>query len=490
MTLQFSVKNLGKIKDANINVSPLTIVTGQNATGKSFFTKALYSIFRMIEDSSATDSIGRYATEAVRVNAEQLNKLLECIEDSESKVELSTLLFDMLIGNKEKIDEIFDISSRYRKGDEKKALEEIYLITKELIEKVDFPKNPLNTSTTSKALEGHRVLELIDNKVTIKEGQYDSSLELLRLYFLTYCSHIVLIFIESIASHLALQANFENNLKNELLDNFQVQSLTEIQSREKTSISCSGLFEVEIANNEIDATVVDNDDLTLFRHKPKSVFFESPAYWRVREALLSAKRNSEKGQLTGAPKYFFDLEYDITRKSTEEIFLSSVYDDLKNELGGEFKISTSNISFVENSNQNEISKNLVSFGMTNLGMVNALIKNNVIKKGSYVFIDEPETNLHPDWQVLMIRSLVALSKAGVNVIITTHSTEILKYIEVAFSKIKEDDGEEKVKELLSINYLDTDGTSLEFDSECPIEQTKEALLELSSPFLKLYMEGA
>ena len=127
--------------------------------------------------------------------------------------------------------------------------------------------------------------------------------------------------------------------------------------------------------------------------------------------------------------------------------------------------------------------------MTNLGMLNALIKNNVIKKGSYVFIDEPETNLHPDWQVLMIQSLVLLSKAGVNVIITTHSTEILKYIEVTFSKIKAEEGEDKVKELLSINYLDTDGTSLEFDSECPIEQTKEALSELSSPFFNLYMEG-
>lgn len=487
MALRFKVKGLGKIEDAEININPLTVITGPNGTGKSFFTKTLYSIFRMIEDCSATESIRLFSTRTVNKNIDQVIELLDSIEESNSKDELSNLLSEIIINNRDKFEEILDISSRYKKSDEEKALSEISPIARELMKKIGFVKNPFEKKS-SEALEGHRVLDLIDNKIALKKDGYKDDLEILRLSFLAYCSGVVLLYIQSLVSHLALQFSIENNLKNELLDNFQVQSLTEIQSREKTSISCSGFFEVEITNNKIDAKVDDNDDLTLFRHKPKSVFFESPAYWRVREALLSAKRNSEKGQLTGAPKYFFDLEYDITRKSTEDIFLRNVYYDLKSELGGEFKISTSNISFVENSNQNEISKNLVSFGMTNLGMVNALIKNNVIKKGSYVFIDEPETNLHPDWQVLMIKVLTELSRSGVNVIITTHSTEILKYIEVTFSKIKEEEGDEKVRELLSVNFLDTDGTSWEFDSECPIAQAKEALVELSSSFMDLYME--
>ncbi|MFH4538482.1 AAA family ATPase [Vibrio alginolyticus] len=488
MTLQFNVKALGKIKNASINVSPLTVITGPNGTGKSFFTKTLYSIFRMIEESSATESIRTYSTEIIEQHIEAIPELLENIEESDEKNELSKLMFEIVIDNKDKFEQILDISSRYKKSDEDKALKQIFPIAQELINKIGFTKNPYEFSS-SKALEDHKLIDLIENKVSLKKGEFEEDLKLLRLHFQAYCSKSVLISIQSIVSHLAIQSDIEEKLRGELLDNFQVQSLSEIQSQEETTISCSGLFDVKILNNNVIARVVENDDLTLFRHKPKSVFFESPAYWRVRDALLSAKRSSDEGQLTGVPKYFFDLEYDVTRKSTEETFLNTVYDVLKNELGGEFKISSSNICFVDNIVKKEISKNLVSFGMTNLGMLNALIKNNVIKKGSYVFIDEPETNLHPDWQVLMIKVLTELSRAGVNVIITTHSTEILKYIEVRFQAIKDEEGEERVKELLSINYLDTDGTSLEFDSKCPIEQTKEALAELSSPFFNLYMEG-
>jgi predicted ATP-dependent endonuclease of OLD family len=42
--------------------------------------------------------------------------------------------------------------------------------------------------------------------------------------------------------------------------------------------------------------------------------------------------------------------------------------------------------------------------MTNLGMIQALLKNNVINEGSFVFFDEPETNLHPAWQVFKVSS--------------------------------------------------------------------------------------
>lgn len=46
MDFEVKVQNLGKISDSTIFVKPLTIITGSNASGKSFFTKTLYSIIR------------------------------------------------------------------------------------------------------------------------------------------------------------------------------------------------------------------------------------------------------------------------------------------------------------------------------------------------------------------------------------------------------------------------------------------------------------
>ncbi|MBT9099137.1 AAA family ATPase [Methylovulum psychrotolerans] len=41
MKLEVSVKNLGQIKEANFHIRPITVITGPNGTGKSFFTKSL-----------------------------------------------------------------------------------------------------------------------------------------------------------------------------------------------------------------------------------------------------------------------------------------------------------------------------------------------------------------------------------------------------------------------------------------------------------------
>jgi predicted ATPase len=46
--LDIEVKNLGKFKGGTIKVRPLTVLTGENGTGKSFFTKTLYSVFSIV----------------------------------------------------------------------------------------------------------------------------------------------------------------------------------------------------------------------------------------------------------------------------------------------------------------------------------------------------------------------------------------------------------------------------------------------------------
>ena len=51
MDFEVKVQNLGKISDSTIFVKPLTIITGSNASGKSFFTKTLYSIINILNQN-------------------------------------------------------------------------------------------------------------------------------------------------------------------------------------------------------------------------------------------------------------------------------------------------------------------------------------------------------------------------------------------------------------------------------------------------------
>ncbi|QIJ87142.1 AAA family ATPase [Vibrio coralliilyticus OCN008] len=449
MALKFKVQGLGKIENAEINISPLTVITGPNGTGKSFFTKMAYSIFRLIEDVSLTKEL-----------IEDVELSIECIESVLEKENIDPTLNIVLKALRVKLLALFqkfELSLTHRE----------FHFTSDSFE-VDI-----------KALQ-ETYDEVLSLKSKIDDKEINSELSGLA----TFIEHLF-IFFDGIAGSYNVLIN--KRILGELQDNYQVDRISDLMSKETLTLELEGFYKLTGTDSLLDFEVQDKA-ISVFKSKPNSVFFESPAYWRVRDALVSAKMKSGDGYLSGVPKYFFDLDSDLRKKSKVESELLPIYEAIKSELAGEFIFEGSDISFKDATLDKKISKNLVSFGMTNLGMLNALIKNNVIKKGSYVFIDEPETNLHPDWQVLMIKVLTELSRAEVNVIITTHSTEILKYIEVRFQAIKEEEGEERVKELLSVNYLDTDGTSLEFDSECPIEQTKEALSELSSPFFDLYME--
>ena len=119
-------------------------------------------------------------------------------------------------------------------------------------------------------------------------------------------------------------------------------------------------------------------------------------------------------------------------------------------------------------------------GIANLGILALLIERKVLDKGSYLFIDEPEAHLHPSWQVIMAETLFELSRQGVNVVIATHSADILKWLEVHVKKNPDDE------QLVALNRFPVNGRQVEEDFETRMAKIKQ---ELTKPFSDLYLEG-
>jgi len=115
-------------------------------------------------------------------------------------------------------------------------------------------------------------------------------------------------------------------------------------------------------------------------------------------------------------------------------------------------------------------------------MIALLLEKNLIDESTFLFIDEPEAHLHPAWQVTLMKTLYQLASEGVNIVITTHSIDMLKCLEIL---VKDDS---KAKELIALNHLGSDGYALnehvEFKEK--IGLMKQDLLE---PFYNLYLEG-
>lgn len=74
----------------------------------------------------------------------------------------------------------------------------------------------------------------------------------------------------------------------------------------------------------------------------------------------------------------------------------------------------------------------LSTGLKAVSLLQCVLHYRVLKKKSVLILDEPEINLHPEWQVAYAKYIVMLQKSlDLHVVITTHSPFFLKAIEKA-----------------------------------------------------------
>ena len=454
MKFDVKVKNLGKISEAEFHIRPITVITGVNATGKSFFTKTLYSLLNVLDKNIFTgdgdlDSFFQFI----------LNYLQLILNENSAN---SELIVDNILHIQETINNLqkqFNQTGAFKFDDYLLFVQSKHKDLNSLVEEFQQNKLPLQAAINGIEIDVRDFIQSLNNIIYEPKKYYEDSL----------CSP----------------------LSSEILDNFQI---TEI--RQLISFSAQSL-EIDISNI-LSLTVNDVGKLSLdlkpeFLKKSgdlsRIVFFESPAYWKVRDALKLAKSNPNLGilgrkesadVLTGVPNYFYDLDAVLNLKTKTPGVFRDVFDSLAQTLGGEFSFNGDDYSFTDQQGR-AISKNLMSFGMTNLGMLQALLKYNVITPGSFIFIDEPETNLHPDWQLKLVEVLLVLAAGGVNIVLTTHSSDMLKALEVKIKKSQQSD-----EDFLAVHFIDNDGKLFEFESQKPIQQLSEARALLNATYEQLY----
>ena len=72
-------------------------------------------------------------------------------------------------------------------------------------------------------------------------------------------------------------------------------------------------------------------------------------------------------------------------------------------------------------------------GTKQIGLIQLLLANRKLKENSFLIIDEPEVNLHPEWQSKFAKILVLIAKKlNVSVYINTHSPLFIESVH-AFS---------------------------------------------------------
>lgn len=460
MNFDLEVENLGQIRSGALKIRPITVLAGANGTGKSFLTKVLYSILNVVNNNAFNVEMCSSVSDSARyISLLSENLLYKSRSDTDALEQVAELLNEVLVELSRPSDLSLSQYFEYIKTKSnliKKCLEITENLLKDIRKK---PKKYASILQLEKPLV--ETLKNIQDKLNNGVDGYSNS----------------------------LMRNFESEIK----DNFQISSLHELVSfgSDETRINLDNVADIKFGKDGMDF-LIQRGFIDEVSSLAEVVFYESPAYWKVREALMEAKNipfamlrrfKKQKNFLTGVPKYFYDLDSSLKEKSKNTVStqFEEVSKDIESALDGVFVFENNEFYFNDYSSGSKIPKNLMSFGMTNLGVIHSLLVNNVITKGSFLIIDEPETNLHPEWQVLLMDVLLKLAKNEVNVVVATHSIDMLKAIEAGLFEFASMD---EVDDFLSVSYFEKDGM-MDFESDNPYEQLKEARMELSAPYERL-----
>ena len=152
-----------------------------------------------------------------------------------------------------------------------------------------------------------------------------------------------------------------------------------------------------------------DDKLLSLREYSRVIYLDSPTFWRIRDGVKNARLSrtayfGEREEVDGIPKYFHDSERLLDKTLTGDVPFPHVVERIANVIGGKVVRDTlGRMEFVEGDRRFPLSS--TAMGVANLGVLALAIERKLLDPGAFLFIDEPESNLHPEWQVEMVRAL-------------------------------------------------------------------------------------
>lgn len=474
MNFKVKVENVGKLADAEIRMGRFTVFAGPNNTGKSFVSKLLYSLFDAMNANPAETYV-IYLVSPIRRALWTMDRWVgraPAIEEA-----MAALL--------EEVDRLETIVT----GASVSELDQVIPRLISQTAKIKAMANDILNSIMKKKGKQEQ-LDFRDERQPFREIAENRRRKLAQREFDNVIRSLTELeeTLSPADAKSFIVAGIQYKIRQNLIQNFQVPRLSDLRNEETTSsqVNVEDFGSFEFSNGEIG---FDGDVSKLERLQQYSsvIYLESPVYWKLKNALEdinpSPRFFSRRGRepLTGVPGYFYDLARALKFEYTGDMAFPDVYERLTSSdvMGGKIAISESgDLSFQENGRS--FSLPVTAMGITNLGILALLIERKVLDKGSFLFIDEPEAHLHPAWQIIMAETFFELSRQGVNVVMATHSADVLKWLEVHVKNNPDDE------QLIALNQFPVNGREVEEDFETRIAEIKQ---ELTKPFSDLYLQG-
>ena len=461
MDIQVTIKNFGKIKDAKLSIKDLTVFAGNNSTGKSYASRVLYCMFDALRDPEL-----HYYLKNVARFEEDLSDMVEEDFFGETKKaralskKTDRILDYFLTAKVEVVAKNMDSELSNHHPEEYEGLVEKYFIEIEkllrekdgLISKLSEVLGENKDKSTVYLKSVSKYITHIENSFRELEGAIKKGKDKTWIRNSAYRDRV----IDNLGS------NFQLGSLRQLIGSDKKKKASVVVQINKTGGKI--YFDIDPQSGKLNATITIKNPFAL----SDVMYLETPAHWKLHSTLswMSFRRYvGGRRFLGGVPKYVFDayskLGLEIAEQGSSgsaEEPLTGLSNKIKRELGGEIVYDSMRrrLSFVEDGDNNdkqnkeELSLHLTATGIVQLGILGYFIKNNIVDKGTILFIDEPEAHLHTEWQEVMMGVLYQLKEIGVKVILATHSPTIMQKLEIEVN-------DRKQKDEVALNLFKGDG---------------------------------
>lgn len=423
--MRLHIENIAKIEKADIEIDGITVIAGSNNTGKSTVGKALFAMFdafynleEFVQEWKPND-----AKKILRKHGGNLDLICKKLSGAKRrKLSLS-----------EELQESYAYKIASCKGEAKII---------ECMEEYCFK---------------HLQLYSIEEQIHSDE---------VRFWFSFACGDIIdnMINYDSYyAEKVGVQRVFQG------IFGGQITKRTKVN--EKNANAKQAVVRIEINSKESvrykmqNSVILERDDIKKIEQEftvtTKALYIENPRILKqfsrlgiesneeavrkiIGEWLIPDEGNGYFGRGIGAYRrndwskekedsVLKDAESNVEMQCLDEI-IEDVDKELVHLMNGtiEFEVKNSPLMFQDEDYSESFRLNNLSTGLKAISLLQCLLHYRVLKKKSVVILDEPEINLHPEWQVKYAQFIAFLQeKLKLHIVITTHSPFFLKAIENA-----------------------------------------------------------
>lgn len=429
--MKLSIKNVGILSKVDLEINGITVIAGENDTGKSTISKSLYAIFN-----------GCYRLEERIINTKLktiVDEVFEYLERSYTPRYIPDYLREKYI-EKERIVEVLQSKLNLEKENITKLVNEI---VKNINEEKNFFYSEMLRRNDVDEIENDILLENLTKKINKIIQMNDDIINKL--------------------------------LEEEFIDEFNSQ-VNNVNSNESSQIN------MIIKNMNIGVEIIEGKANLKNTEDAKKIYSKIEYIDSISILDTLNRESHHSNQLVK------DLQSEkkpnLVNALEVEEKIKGIFNKVTKRGIGELVFNKTLLNtkvFYKSNDTNIESKPLdirnISAGLKSFLIIKTLFEKGILEKNGVIILDEPEVHLHPEWQVLFAELIVLIQKEfNMHILLTTHSPYFLYAIELFTKKYEIN---EKCKVYFS--EKENEKTTLKDVTE----NTEVIFRSLSNPFFKL-----